>query len=352
MADEVATPVVPAIETPVVPPKPANRAERRAATLGSMTDPEVDANAARLRAAKVAEPTAAKTITFTDDAKPKVAEPALPKPDDTPISPQLAALAKKEAQLRAREAQIKDQQAAWEKERAAKDAGAADVNQVTTMFKTDIGALAEREKLTKAERIALAEELWLSAHDPSEVKPELRERALARKVNVRQLTAEEQVKAELAKRDKEFADYKAEVAAKEKATTDAQVKRDYLEQTTGGITEDAFPHVAAIMETDAKGTHETLWEIACAKVNADPHADVSMATVVGEYEKFLAIKLASFKKIYAKAEVTHVAKKAESEPITTSISARAAAVATPVATAPVTRAERRAVALKKIAAES
>jgi hypothetical protein len=350
MADEVAAPVVIAptpTDTPVPSAKPVDRAARRAATLATMSNPVVDPHQARLMEAKAAEkpPTPAVEPPKATDA------PAVPKADDTPVSPQLAALAKKEAQLRAREAQIKDQQATWEKERAAKEASGADAEQVAKLFREDIGALAEKQKLTKEQRIALAEELWLSAHDPSEVKPELRERALARKVNVHQLSAEEQVKAELAKRDKEFADYKAEVAAKETAAQQEATKRNYLEQTTGGITEDAFPHVAAIMEADAKGTQETLWEIACSKVSQDPSADVSMAAVVGEYEKFLATKLASFKKIYAKAEPAKPAPKPVTEPITTSISARAAAVATPVETTPVTRAERRAAALRKIASE-
>ncbi len=341
----VASPTVPAPTTPVEGAPAPTRAQRRAAAVAKAIAGEDAAKPAAVPAAGVAELAG---IGTSPSAEEKAPEPKA----EQPLSPQMAQLARRDAEVRAGEQRLKAERETFRREQHAAQQAHLSHEQVGQLIRTNPVQLAEQHKLTPAERRAAAEQLYWASYSDEErgkLPQDYQERMRQLAAQARPLTETEALKARLEKQEAEFKAYQESVTTRERQVEETRVQTSFLDHTVTELTSAAerFPHVAAMLETDPDGTRGVLWRFALKAAKANPEGDVTTDLVAGEYEAFLAERLRPLAKVYG-PKATATTSPTTSPKAVGGLSEAAVAAPTPVRVEPTTRAERRASALAKI----
>jgi hypothetical protein len=319
------------------------RAQRRAAAvaraIASEDAPAPDAGATTGVAPKV------------EAAPEKPPEPVV----EQPLSPAMAQLARRDAEVRAREQRLKAEAEVFRREQHEAKQAQLTHEQFGSLARTNPVQLAEVLKLAPHERRDVAEQLFWSSYTDEErakLPADYQQRMQQRAAQARPLTETDALKARLEKQEQEFKAYQEKVASERRQEEETRVQTSFLDHTVGELQAAAekYPHVAAMLESDSEGTRGVLWRFAVEAAKADPEADITTDLVAGEYEKFLAERLKPLAKVYgAKPPAAAATAPISSRQMSGGgLSEAAVSAPTPVRTAPATRAERRAAALAKI----
>lgn len=272
-------------------------------------DPVADAMAFLETEADIPEvaddtPVEAEGIGTSPSAEGEVAEPVVEaKPDEAKVveppkveeklSPQMDAIARKERRLQEQRDAFKSERETFAKERESWMAERSNYEALERVAKTDLVTLADKVKMSPADRQRLAIELWNSGQPEDKQAPVYREQAKTR-------TQAQELADRLAKLEAENKAYAERAQAQEQRAQMAEFSENITKSVEAVIASaaDKAPYLAALIAHDRNGVKTDLYNLVVQAYTEDPDNKLTPAMLVERYEPLLAAKYEPIKRAF------------------------------------------------------